>query len=286
LPDSVARAASECLAKPNAPPPQGKHWYYNTDRGTKRRCWYLGPQGNRVHSSASRAASSERSPARPKAETAPATPQRTIADVIREMNAEAPAKATVGEGAREEFPSREPNQPAVTGAIGSSPVAANEPTARDPARPDPEEGGSVWPVLTATPAIGEQAAPTIEQPVQAAAPPSPPVEQPPAGSAQSDPTARPWYVLAIAGTFAFAGFFGRAIYRRTAARRLGRHRDLERKLAAGSTMFARTGNASTFAAEVGHWADVARRQPKASDRSADDLRRPGRAARAMHHEMA
>jgi hypothetical protein len=33
-----------CIAKPNAPPPQGEHWYYRTDRATKRQCWYLGPE--------------------------------------------------------------------------------------------------------------------------------------------------------------------------------------------------------------------------------------------------
>ena len=36
--------AAPCIAKPNAPPPQGEHWYYRTDRATKRQCWYLGPE--------------------------------------------------------------------------------------------------------------------------------------------------------------------------------------------------------------------------------------------------
>ncbi|MGB8045588.1 MAG: hypothetical protein WCF66_21790, partial [Pseudolabrys sp.] len=37
--------AAECLAKPNAPAPQGEHWYYRTNRATMRQCWYLGPEG-------------------------------------------------------------------------------------------------------------------------------------------------------------------------------------------------------------------------------------------------
>lgn len=41
----TARAADECIVKPNAEPPQGQHWYYRTDRDSKRQCWYLGPQG-------------------------------------------------------------------------------------------------------------------------------------------------------------------------------------------------------------------------------------------------
>lgn len=40
----TARAADECAAAPNAPPPAGQHWWYRTDRATKRKCWYLGPQ--------------------------------------------------------------------------------------------------------------------------------------------------------------------------------------------------------------------------------------------------
>ena len=37
-------AADNCLAKPNAAPPQGSHWYYRVDKVGNRRCWYLGPK--------------------------------------------------------------------------------------------------------------------------------------------------------------------------------------------------------------------------------------------------
>jgi len=38
---SAAGAAEECLAKPKDGTPQGQHWHYRIDRGTKRQCWYL-----------------------------------------------------------------------------------------------------------------------------------------------------------------------------------------------------------------------------------------------------
>jgi hypothetical protein len=38
-------AAADCLAKPNAAPPSGSHWYYRVDRASNRHCWYLGPEG-------------------------------------------------------------------------------------------------------------------------------------------------------------------------------------------------------------------------------------------------
>jgi hypothetical protein len=43
-----ARAADECLEKPNAPSPQGSHWYYRLDRTTNRQCWYLGSERGKV----------------------------------------------------------------------------------------------------------------------------------------------------------------------------------------------------------------------------------------------
>jgi hypothetical protein len=44
--------ASECIAKPNGPPPQGEHWYYRTERATKRQCWYLGPEDANIQKGA------------------------------------------------------------------------------------------------------------------------------------------------------------------------------------------------------------------------------------------
>ena len=46
---SARSAADECLAKPNAPTPQGQHWYYRVDHANDgRQCWYLRPESDRV----------------------------------------------------------------------------------------------------------------------------------------------------------------------------------------------------------------------------------------------
>jgi hypothetical protein len=47
-----ARAADDCIAKPNAAAPQGSHWYYRVDRTTHRPCWFLGAQGAKVRRAA------------------------------------------------------------------------------------------------------------------------------------------------------------------------------------------------------------------------------------------
>ena len=54
--ERASNAAEKCIAKPNAAPPRGSHWYYSVERSTRQKCWYLGPEGARVRASAPRAA--------------------------------------------------------------------------------------------------------------------------------------------------------------------------------------------------------------------------------------
>ena len=44
---SAPSAAEDCLAAPKGAAPEGQHWYYRIDRGTKRQCWYLREEGAR-----------------------------------------------------------------------------------------------------------------------------------------------------------------------------------------------------------------------------------------------
>ena len=45
IPSSAAVAADDCLTEPGKKTPQGQHWYYRFERGTKRQCWYLRGDG-------------------------------------------------------------------------------------------------------------------------------------------------------------------------------------------------------------------------------------------------
>jgi hypothetical protein len=40
--NQASLAADDCLAGPNRPPAQGRHWYYRVDHAANRKCWYLG----------------------------------------------------------------------------------------------------------------------------------------------------------------------------------------------------------------------------------------------------
>ena len=45
LQSTLSADAEDCIAKPNAPAPQGEHWYYRIDHANNRQCWRLGPEG-------------------------------------------------------------------------------------------------------------------------------------------------------------------------------------------------------------------------------------------------
>jgi hypothetical protein len=295
LPDSVARAAPECLAKPSAPAPQGKHWYYQTDRINKRRCWYLASHGRNARPDAARVAPEQRPAARPvPTAPAPAKPQRTIGDLVRDLNAETPATATIGGASSEDkapapAPSLSPGAPDAPGALDRAPTSTGEAAADEPNADSKENRAPPpWPVLAAAePVTGEHPLPM--RPSAAIAQPAATSERP-ATTSEQPTTGTSWYgLLFFAGMLAFAGFLGRVAYRRAAARQHDRL-ELERRLAGASEMFPATSPQSTFATEVGHWTDIARRQPLPSDDrfkdTEDALGSLLRASRAAYREHA
>jgi hypothetical protein len=124
-------AVDDCLSKPNAPPPQGSHWYYRSDRANNRRCWYLGPQGDK----ASQAASPRQRPA------AKPAPQPTV---------EPPVEAIVG--ANEPMPAAPVpwlGLPTSIAAVKDKPALPSDSDADEPAETRPREDmPMIWPVQT------------------------------------------------------------------------------------------------------------------------------------------
>src|SRR5512135_2882755 len=85
-----AVGAAKCIPKPGAQAPQGEHWYYRTDRATKRQCWYLGPESADVQKSATGASKHQASDAR----TLPAAPPHAQRPTATAPGAERAAAAT------------------------------------------------------------------------------------------------------------------------------------------------------------------------------------------------
>ncbi len=86
---SAPQAADECLAAPNGPSPEGSHWYYRLERGTKRHCWYLRDESQKSSQSASSSVAPSTKPAAPKAEPA-------IRGMVANARAELPPASTRG----------------------------------------------------------------------------------------------------------------------------------------------------------------------------------------------
>ena len=80
-------AADDCLTEPKGDAAQGQHWYYRIDRSTKRHCWYLKGQGEKL----ARAASPERSTSEKTAFRRPdaAPPQHAVAEAHAELRSRA-----------------------------------------------------------------------------------------------------------------------------------------------------------------------------------------------------
>ncbi len=83
--ETAAPKAAECLARPTGLSPKGSHWFYRLDRKNGRRCWYLGPESNRVR----RTETTERRSA------TPAAPERSAAKSVAPTPRDRPASRTV-----------------------------------------------------------------------------------------------------------------------------------------------------------------------------------------------
>lgn len=80
---AAASAADACQPSPKGAAPQGKHWYYHTDRSAGRKCWYLGDTGLKTTTSSAE---------KPKAAPAAADAQQDI-DNARAEDSPEPAAA-------------------------------------------------------------------------------------------------------------------------------------------------------------------------------------------------
>src|SRR5258708_7354482 len=80
--DNTAHAADSCLSGPKGALPQGGHWYYRIDHATKRHCWYIGDEKEKL----TRAAPQGSPPsANPGSSQKMAATQLSIADAHAEL---------------------------------------------------------------------------------------------------------------------------------------------------------------------------------------------------------
>jgi hypothetical protein len=161
LPVQASRAADDCLAKPNAPSPQGSHWYYRVDRTTHRQCWYLGAESTKVRPQVRQAASPVRPPApnpilQPPAQAAV---EATIAEVVP-GEIEAGEAETALDAATAPLSMRWSGLPKSAASIDRTPVSMSNSYAEEQPAVDPQDDMPlIWPILTPSDLAAAERAP-------------------------------------------------------------------------------------------------------------------------------
>ena len=206
---SATPAADDCLSAPKDQTPEGSHWYYRIERGTKRHCWYLREEGEKVSQSAPSSAAPSAKPIAPKAEPA-------IRGSVANARAELPVTPTPD--AAESSAATAPSAPAPNAITptASRPLAAPDASTQLPMV------ASRWPEpSSATPSASPaQAAADADdadvQPTATAAPP-PPVVLAAADASTEKSQGRsgsiPMLSVVMIGALSLAGLIGSAIVR-------------------------------------------------------------------------
>jgi hypothetical protein len=197
----VARAADPCLAAPNAPGPQGSHWYYRVERPSLRKCWHLVANDRKVQSAAA----------------APTLPQPDLAEA--DESASMPAASTPAANTPADRPQAEVAPPVIRNL-----VTRNVSNADDTVQPAPPDSSANTTPRTEIP--NAPAAPAQTMSNERTAPPvtAPPVvsaSAAPAKAAAISPGGGPTFgvllaTLAILGVLACAAFLVVAMMRRRA----------------------------------------------------------------------
>src|ERR1700716_2141387 len=207
---AVPAAADDCLSGPKGQTPSGGHWYYRIDRATKRHCWYVGDEKEKLSRVAPKNSAPSAEAVSPRKETAT---QRSIADA----HAELPLPQT----RVEQETSVTPWQPTPATAANAASVENNpRANARDVntrlsviASRWPEQSG-VSSSASPGPTTGDSG--ELVQSNSDAAPSSAVAEVTLAAadaSSEKQPGSIQMLLTVIAGALTFAGLIGRAIFR-------------------------------------------------------------------------
>jgi hypothetical protein len=205
------RAADECITKPNGTAPQGSHWYYRIDRATRKQCWYLGAEGEKIRT---RQAGSRMKSSAPKA-----TPRPTTETANETTAAEVPSAKTTSAAAEA--------APAPIIAAGA-PAGVDDPAAdfsiRWPALPKLADATERTPALTSNSYADEQptADPQNDAPLQW--PIVAPADVPATGSTLESLFKSDRMRALLAGALGLTAIFLGAVFNPSRSRRAAPHR--------------------------------------------------------------
>ena len=98
IPTTIARAA-DCLTAPYFSAPEGSQWYYQTDRATQRKCWFLRAKNQSTQQPAAQAESEAAPATRTTAFEQPATASIGVRNSAASQTSAPPAGPAAGVGA-------------------------------------------------------------------------------------------------------------------------------------------------------------------------------------------
>jgi hypothetical protein len=148
---SAAPTADECLSGPKDQTPAGGHWYYRIEHATKRHCWYLGDEREKLSRAAAPNPSPSAKPESPKTET-------MVQPSIANAHAELPAPAAIEPPARNDVPVAATPADAASPENGDTTSTGNAESQRSIIAsrwPDPSEA------LASTSSVPKQTQPAI-----------------------------------------------------------------------------------------------------------------------------
>ena len=210
-------AADDCLSKPKGLAPEGSHWYYRIDRASKRHCWYLGDQRERL----SRAKPQDSAPiadsASPQKETAT---QRPVTDAYAELPLpQTRVEQQPNASALQRIPATTANAASVeNGQAANAPDAKTQLSVIASRWPDPSGVSSSVSPAPATDNSGEAVQLNTEQAPPAAVATSATADL----SSEKQSGSVQMLLLVMMGALVLAGVMGSAIFRFSRIRLAGR----------------------------------------------------------------
>jgi hypothetical protein len=240
----AARAADDCLAAPKSETPEGSHWYYRIEHGTKRHCWYLRGEAEKLSQTAEpnssaapkpvAAAPMQRSVADARAEwpqqTSIEPPRRNDAPAMPADPAASQDNAAGADALRSVVASRWPDS-AAAGTTASPPAAADQMAANMQAANTQQAANmqSVSPSDSPPSDSSQSATPQSDSaPSDATAAAAPPAAAPvplaTADSSQGLPASLPVLLAVMSGALALAGITASLVLKFGGARRTARQR--------------------------------------------------------------
>lgn len=197
---STANAASDCLASPKGVAPQGQHWFYRTERATKRQCWYLRAEGAKEGAKEGANATQSAPAAADAPNAAPAGPQsvqNARAEYIAPQSSAAASMPAPAAASTQQAPG-------TSDANAAQPAVSTRWPDAAPASPAPQPSPATA-VAPATASVQPSAQPAASPAPVTLAAADAPVDKP-TGSLQM-------LLLVIGGALALAGLLASVIYR-------------------------------------------------------------------------